>query len=117
MEIIKTTVIRETAARGGVRVIFQHVDAEGNVHGPYVIHRPTTKGLTDVLADHARRLEARRDYTPDPEDEKLVLIEMLQQHDARVLQEVLGLSAQEVVALRESWERERTAKDAGREER
>jgi hypothetical protein len=24
MEIIKTTVIRETAARGGVRVIFQH---------------------------------------------------------------------------------------------
>jgi hypothetical protein len=62
-------------------------------------------------------LEARRDYTPDPEDEKLVLIEMLQQHDARVLHEVLGLSAQEVVALRESWERERTAKDAGREER
>ncbi|HOS17176.1 MAG TPA: hypothetical protein PKX15_09230 [Bacteroidales bacterium] len=112
MELTNTTIVKSVNARDGVRVFFRHEDAEGNIYGPYIIHRPTLTGLHDVLANHRQRLEEQHNYVPDPEDEKDALIEMLLQYDPSIIKDVLDLSDKEVSDMKGLLENKKAARES-----
>lgn len=112
MEITNTTIIKSVNARDGVRVFFQHEDAEKNIYGPYILHRPTLKGIDEVLENHGRRLETQYNYTPDPAEEKIALIETLLQYDNSIIKDVLNLSDKEVNDMKGILESKKAARES-----